>query len=155
MSKNSDPKDSQREGPLKGWLMPTIWAFVILFVVGGLLDYLSTAPDAIVDRFAAGALVGGVAMATIYAFRWAWGKLKTTYQDSGPKVREHTRNVAERSAAVAQRAKDATANIVKGSAKVPSTGEKYDNLLKLKRLLDEGIVTQEEYEAEKRKLLDL
>jgi hypothetical protein len=34
-------------------------------------------------------------------------------------------------------------------------GEKYDHLTKLKSLLDEGILTPEEYEAEKEKILSL
>lgn len=34
-----------------------------------------------------------------------------------------------------------------------SPGQKYDHLTKLKSLLDEGVLTQEEYEAEKEKLL--
>ena len=33
--------------------------------------------------------------------------------------------------------------------------DKYDKLAKLKKLLDEGILTQEEYDTEKKKLLDL
>ena len=33
-------------------------------------------------------------------------------------------------------------------------GEKYDHLTKLKSLLDEGILTPEEYEAEKEKILN-
>jgi membrane protein implicated in regulation of membrane protease activity len=35
-----------------------------------------------------------------------------------------------------------------------NTGEKYDHLAKLKSLLDEGVLTPEEYEAEKAKLLN-
>lgn len=35
-----------------------------------------------------------------------------------------------------------------------NSGEKYDHLTKIKALLDEGILTSEEYEAEKEKILN-
>lgn len=34
------------------------------------------------------------------------------------------------------------------------SGDKYDKLLKIKKLLDDGIITKEEYEKEKKKILD-
>ena len=35
-----------------------------------------------------------------------------------------------------------------------ANGEKYDSLAKIKKLLDDGVLSQEEFDAEKRKLLD-
>lgn len=35
----------------------------------------------------------------------------------------------------------------------PSEGDKYDKLLKLRDLLDKGVITEEEYDIEKRKIL--
>jgi hypothetical protein len=35
-----------------------------------------------------------------------------------------------------------------------SKDDKYDRLIKLKKLLDDGVITQEEYEKEKAKILE-
>lgn len=37
---------------------------------------------------------------------------------------------------------------------VGNTSDKYDQLKKIKKLLDEGVLTQEEYDAEKKKILE-
>lgn len=37
---------------------------------------------------------------------------------------------------------------------IKETSDKYDKLIKLKKLLDDGVITEEEYEKEKKKLLE-
>ena len=46
-------------------------------------------------------------------------------------------------------------NCTKENGTVQSTTDKYDQLAKLKKLLDDGVLSEEEYDAEKKKILEL
>lgn len=48
----------------------------------------------------------------------------------------------------------ATCEVIPCQKDTPSSSDKYDRLKKLKELLDSGAITQEEYDKEKKKILD-
>ena len=110
--------------------------------------------DETINALAAGALVGGVLMAVIYLFKWlARSAKRVANSDTIAKAKSSANSaIAASSGGVTRAVKTGAAIVKKASRQNPN--DRYEALLKLKQLLDAGALTDGEYEAEKRKLLN-
>jgi hypothetical protein len=110
--------------------------------------------DAVIGAAAAGAVVGAVLMAAVYLYKWlARSAKRVATSDTVAKAKSSAASaIAASSGSITKAAKTSAAIVRKASRQNPN--DRYEALLKLKHLLDAGALTEDEYEAEKRKLLD-
>ncbi len=113
----------------------------------------------ITDAAAQGALVGfvmGALAELILLIKIIVKRLKRIVEEYSPveKAKSVSRQIAERSAQAVRSVSDLASKSANSATKRQvSTSAKYDNLLKLKNLLDQGILTQEEFDAEKARVM--
>ena len=110
--------------------------------------------DAVIDAAAAGAVVGAVLMAAVYLYKWlARSAKRVANSDTIAKAKSSaTSAIAASSDGISKAAKTGAAIVRNASRQNPN--DRYEALQKLKQLLDAGALTEDEYKAEKRKLLD-
>ena len=115
----------------------------------------------VIDAAASGALVGffmGALAEFIVLLKatYRFTKTKLSSNKTFENAKTVSRRVADRSAEAVQSVSEIVRKSYTSSThKQTSTSVKYDNLLKLKQLLDQKVLTPEEFELEKKRIMDV
>jgi len=148
----TDPTKKENEF-VKG-LRVALASLGVFFVIAIALTMIAEAPKEVQDELAAGALVGGVVMAVFILCRYSWRFLSRKYEsDWKPKIQKTASGAAGASKNIVGKVASKSANVARLVTSKDDAGQRYDNLFKLKKLLDEGIISTEEYELERQKLI--
>jgi len=130
----------------------TYVAGAVIIAISGIV-VVASLPSRAQNAAASGAIVGGVSCAVICCIAWAWRRTQKLTTKWLPIVSNNARESANHVADITRRIAGKVAIAFHSVTMTSDAGKRYENLFKLKELLDAGIISAEEYEKERNRLL--